>query len=236
MDNYINTNQYGNDYNSFAVSSASLIKTVYLWMTGALAITGLTAWYVANNAAAMSFIFGHAGVMFGLIIAELALVIGLSRAIDRLSPMAATLMFLLYSVVNGATLASIFVIYELGTIASAFFTTAATFGVMAIFGAVTKRDLTKVGSICIMAVIGLIIAMLVNIFLKSTMFEMIISVIGVLVFTGLTAYDSQKIKELLYNAPENDETLKISILGALTLYLDFINLFLYILRFFGRRN
>ena len=138
--------------------------------------------------------------------------------------------------VNGATLASIFVVYELGTIASAFFTTAATFGVMALFGAVTKRDLTKVGNICIMAVIGLIIAMLVNIFLKSSMFDLIISAVGVLVFTGLTAYDSQKIKELLYGQPENDTTIKISIIGALTLYLDFINLFLYILRFFGRRN
>lgn len=235
MENYYDSNSYGN-YDSFAVSSASLIRTVYLWMTGALAITGLTAWYVAHNAAAMSFIFGHVGVMFGLIIAELALVIGLSRSIDRLSPVTATIMFLLYSMVNGATLASIFVVYELGTIASAFFTTAATFGVMALFGAVTKRDLTKVGNICIMAVIGLIIAMLVNIFLKSTMFDLIISAVGVLVFTGLTAYDSQKIKELLYGQPENDTTIKISIIGALTLYLDFINLFLYILRFFGRRN
>lgn len=214
----------------------TMLRKVYWWMFGALAITGLTAFYVATNTAIYNFVFGNSWTFIALIIAEFALVIGLSAAINKMSVLIATIMFLLYSVVNGMTLASIFVVYELGSIAMTFFITAGTFGIMAIVGSVTKKELTKIGNLCLMAVIGLIIAMLVNIFIKSTVLELVVSCIGVLVFVGLTAYDAQKIKAMLYGADENDTTSKIAVLGALSLYLDFINIFLYLLKLFGRRN
>ena len=133
-------------------------------------------------------------------------------------------------------LCTIFLVYELGSIASTFFVTAGTFGAMAIYGSVTKKDLTKVGNLCIMAVIGLIIATLVNLVIKSTMMEMIVSGVGVLVFVGLTAYDAQKIKGAFYGVAESEEANKFAVIGALNLYLDFVNLFLYLLRLFGRRK
>jgi hypothetical protein len=175
-------------------------------------------------------------IFYGLLIAEFVLVIALTAAINKISALTATLMFLLYSVINGVTLSAIFVIYTTSSIATAFFVTAGTFGAMAIYGSVTKTDLTKVGNICIMGLIGIIIAALVNIFLKNEMMEMIISIVAVLVFVGLTAYDTQKIKQMLWNAEVNDTTQKLAVLGALTLYLDFINLFLQILRLFGNRR
>lgn len=234
-------NEYYNaQYPSYKTVDESVVNTmirkVYVWMFGALAITGLTAFYVSGNEAAMSFVFGNAWTFIALIIAEFALVIGLSAAINKISALTATLMFILYSVINGMTLASIFIVYELGSIATTFFVAAGTFAAMALIGSVTKKDLTKVGNLCIMAVIGLIIATLVNLFVKSSVFELIVSFIGVLVFVGLTAYDAQKIKAMLYGAEENDTTSKVAVLGALSLYLDFINLFLYLLRIFGRRK
>ena len=231
-------NNYYYGYNSAAVEKATnvMIKNVYLWMCGALAITGLTAYYVASSQAILSWMFSNAWIMIALIVAELGLVIGLSAAINRISALTATLMFLAYSVVNGMTLCTIFLVYELGSIASTFFVTAGTFGAMAIYGSVTKKDLTKVGNLCIMAVIGLIIATLVNLVIKSTMMEMIVSGVGVLVFVGLTAYDAQKIKEAFYGVAESEEANKFAVIGALNLYLDFVNLFLYLLRLFGRRK
>ena len=214
----------------------SMIRKVYVWMFGALAITGITAFYVAVNAGAMEFVFGNPRNIIFLFIAELALVIGLNATINRISALTATLLFLLYSVVNGVMLASIFVVYELGSIATTFFVAAGSFAVMAVVGAFTKKDLTKIGNLCLMAVIGLILAAVVNIFVRSTVLELIVSCVGVLVFVGLTAYDAQKIKAMLYGAEENDTTSKIAVLGALSLYLDFINLFLYLLRFLGRRK
>lgn len=230
------SNYYG--YNTAAVEKATnvMIKNVYLWMCGALAITGLTAYYVASSPAILSWMFSNAWTIFALIIAELGLVIGLSAAINRISALTATLMFLAYSVINGMTLSTIFLVYEIGSIASTFFVTAGTFGAMAIYGSVTQKDLTKVGNLCIMAVIGLIIATLVNLFIKSTMMEMIVSGVGVLVFVGLTAYDAQKIKEAFYGVAESEEANKFAVIGALNLYLDFVNLFLYLLRLFGRRK
>lgn len=212
-----------------------MMRKVYWWMSGALAITGLVAFYCAMNMWSLTWLF-KPGVFITLIIAELGLVIGLSAAIHRLSPLMATLMFLLYAVINGVVLSTIFLVYELGSIASTFLVTALTFTTMAVYGSVTKKDLTKLGSLCMMAVIGLVIALVVNLFLKSTVFEMIVSGIGVLVFVGLTAYDAQKIKALLYGAEYNDVSAKIAVYGALQLYLDFINLFLYLLRFLGRRR
>lgn len=217
----------------------SLFRQVYLWMAMALAITGMMALLVTGSPTMLSLIFSSKLTFFALIIAEIALVWYLSARIERLSFTTATLMFIVYSLLNGAMLSSIFILYTATSIASTFFVTAGTFGVMCVYGYLTKRDLTSIGNICLMAVIGLIIAGLVNLFLQSSVMSLIISGIGVLVFVGLTAYDSQKIKQLLLQEgmEVNDSTKKIALLGSLTLYLDFINLFLYLLRFLGdRRN
>ena len=169
-----------------------------------------------------------------MIIAEFGLVIGISGAINKLSAITATLLFVLYSIVNGATLSVIFMAYTMSSIASVFFITAGLFGVMAFIGYTTKTDLTSIGKILFMALIGIILATIVNLFVGSSMLNMIVSYIGVVIFTGLTAYDSQKIKNMLYNADSMDEGMqKIALLGSLTLYLDFINLFLMLLRIFG---
>ena len=176
-------------------------------------------------------------LFWGLIIAEFGLVIGITAAINKLSLTTATLMFVLYSIINGAVMSFIFAIYTMSSIAMVFFITAGTFAVMALVGYTTKKDLSSMGKILLMALIGIIIATIVNIFLKSTGLEMILSYLGVLVFVGLTAYDSQKIKQMLLMAPDAGEgAQKLALLGALTLYLDFINLFIYLLRIFGRRE
>ena len=175
--------------------------------------------------------------MWGLVIAEFALVFGISAAINRLSLTTATLMFVAYSVINGAMLSSIFLIYTATSITSVFFITAATFAVMALIGYTTKTDLTSVGKLLFMALIGLVIATIVNMFIGSNTMTMICSYVGVLIFVGLTAYDSQKIKVMLQQAPDAGEaSQKLALLGALSLYLDFINLFIYLLRIFGDRR
>lgn len=218
------------------VSEKTLIKNVYLWMCGALVVTALTGLYVSSNYSIQQVLFGNPLIFYGLLIGEVVLVIALSAAINKISATTATLMFLLYSVINGATLSSIFLLYTQASIATTFFVTAGTFGVMAVYGSITNTDLTKVGNICLMALIGIIIATVVNIFLKNDTMDLIISVIGIIVFVALTAYDAQKIKEMLLNADVNDTTQKLAVLGALSLYLDFVNLFLYLLRFLGNRR
>lgn len=215
---------------------AALMRKVYTWMTLALVITGVTAYGVASSPTLLTTIYGS-GFMWGLIIAEFVLVFAISGAINKLSLSTATLLFIIYSVINGATLSSIFVIYEPMVISKVFFITAGTFGAMAFYGYSTKKDLTSIGKILFMALIGLIIATVVNMFLKSPGFDYILSYIGVAVFIGLTAWDSQKIKQMLqaqYDMSEGAQ--KLALLGALTLYLDFINLFLYLLRIFGGSN
>lgn len=212
----------------------ALMRKVYVWMSLALVITGFAAYYVATSPAILSLIFGNKAVFFGLIIAELALVFSISGAINKLSLTTATLLFVLYSIVNGVTLSSIFLVYSMESIASVFFITAITFTAMALYGYFTKKDLTSLGRLLFMALIGIIFASIVNIFVGSTGLSLIISYIGVLIFVGLTAYDSQKIKEMLLMAPDADESMqKIALLGALSLYLDFINLFLHLLRIMG---
>lgn len=214
-----------------------LMRKVYVWMTLALAITGLTAYGVATSPGLMQAIYTNPILFWGLIIAEFALVIGVSAAINRLSLGTATLMFVLYSVINGALLSYIFVLYTASSISTVFFITAGTFAAMALIGYTTKTDLSSWGKILLMALLGLIIATVVNVFIKSTMFDMILSYVGVLIFVGLTAYDSQKIKQMLLQAPDAGESAqKVALLGALSLYLDFINLFLYLLRIFGKRD
>lgn len=212
----------------------ALMRKVYLWMTLALVITGFTAFGIASNPGIAYAIVTNRLLFWGLIIAEFGLVIGISGAINKLSAVTATLLFVLYSIVNGATLSVIFMAYTMSSIASVFFITAGLFGVMAFIGYTTKTDLTSIGKILFMALIGIILATIVNLFVGSSMLNMIVSYIGVVIFTGLTAYDSQKIKNMLYNADSMDEGMqKIALLGSLTLYLDFINLFLMLLRIFG---
>ncbi len=222
---------------SMSAAFPKLMRKVYVWMAMALAITAVTAYEVASSPALTELIYSSKWTFFGLIIAELALVFWVSARIEKLSLTNATLLFILYSVINGTTLATIFFAYPTAVIAKTFFVTAGMFGAMAIYGYTTKSDLTSWGKLLIMAVIGLIIAGLVNLFLKSSMLDFMISGIGVLVFVGLTAYDSQKIKHMLAMQTDMGETAqKIALMGALSLYLDFINLFLYLLRFFGRGN
>ena len=216
----------------------ALMRKVYLWMTLALVITGFTAFGIASNPGIAYAIVTNRLLFWGLVIAEFGLVIGISGAINKLSAVTATLLFVLYSIVNGATLSVIFMAYTMSSIASVFFITAGLFGVMAFIGYTTKTDLTSIGKILFMALIGIILATIVNLFVGSSMLNMIVSYIGVVIFTGLTAYDSQKIKNMLYNADSMDEGMqKIALLGSLTLYLDFINLFLMLLRIFsGNRD
>ena len=214
-----------------------LMRKVYVWMAMALVITGLTAWLVATNASLLNLIYGNSVAIWVLIIAELALVVGLSAAINKLSLTMATLMFVLYSVINGAVFSSIFLVYTTSSIATVFFITAGTFGAMSVFGYVTKADLSSMGKLLMMALIGLIIATVVNLFMKSSGLDMIISYAGVLIFVGLTAYDTQKIKNMCLQAPDAGESMqKLALLGALSLYLDFINLFIYLLRILGKRE
>ena len=214
-----------------------LMRKVYTWMTLALVLTGFTAYGVATSPGILTALFSNSALMWGLVIAEFALVFGISAAINRLSLATATLMFVAYSVINGALLSFIFLAYTMESVTSVFFITAATFAVMAVFGYTTKKDLTSIGRMLFMALIGIIIATLVNMFIGSSGLNMIISYVGVLIFIGLTAYDSQKIKEMLAMSGSTGEAgQKLALLGALTLYLDFINLFIYLLRIFGQKR
>jgi FtsH-binding integral membrane protein len=216
---------------------ARFITKVFGWMSVALAITGAMAMYTATSETLLSFVFGSKITFFGLIILELVLVGFLSARIRRMNATTATAIFIGYSLLNGLTLSSIFLLYTSSSIASTFFITAGTFAVFALVGYTTKTDLTRLGSLLFMAVIGIIIASVVNMFLGSSQLDYIISFVGVLVFTGLVAYDTQKIKEMNIIGNEGtDEDRKEAIMGALTLYLDFINLFIFLLRLFGDRK
>lgn len=221
--------------NIASVAFPSLMRKVYVWMTLALVITGFVAYGVASSPGIITALVSNKLLFWGLFIAELALVWTVSARINRLSLTTATLLFILYSALNGATLSLILLVYTMQSIASVFFITAGTFAVMAAIGYFTKVDLSSLGKILMMALIGLIIATVVNAFLlKSGGFSLILSYVGVLIFVGLTAYDTQKIKQMLIMADDvNEETQKIALLGSLSLYLDFINLFLYLLRIFG---
>ena len=223
----------------YAMSTAfpALMRKVFVWMTLALAITGLTAYGVATSPTILSLIFSSKVTFFGLIIAEFALVFAISGAINRLSLSTATLLFILYSVINGATLSTIFFAFSVATIGKVFFITAGTFGAMALVGYTTKTDLTSMGKLLFMALLGIIIASVVNMFVGSSGLDLILSYVGVLVFVGLTAYDTQKIKQMCQSAPDAGESAqKLALIGALSLYLDFINLFLYLLRIFGNNR
>lgn len=214
-----------------------LMRKVYLWMTLALMITGITAAGVANSPNILALIYSSQVVMWGIIIAEFGLVIYISARLEKLSLSTATTLFALYSILNGVMLSSIFLLYSTAIISKVFFITAGTFGVTALYGYATKKDLSSLGNILFMALIGLVIATVVNVFMKSAMFDLILSYIGVIIFVGLTAWDSQKIKHMMMVQQDADESAqKLALIGALSLYLDFINLFLYLLRIIGRSN
>ena len=217
---------------------STFMGKVYGWMMLALVISGLVAYYVAHSPALYTRLFGSSGMVIGLIVVWFGLVIVLSAAINKLSAPAASLMFIVYSVVTGVVLSSIFIVYTKSSIASVFFICAAMFGVMSVIGIFIKRDLSGVGSFMFIGLIGIIIASIVNIFLKSPMLYWVISYIGVFVFLGLTAADTQKLKQTAHalEGADGGVVLKYSIIGALTLYLDFINLFLFLLRIFGDRR
>ena len=214
----------------------SFIQGVYNWMALGLGLTGLVAFFVANSPTLLQLIFGNKLIFFGLIIVELALVFTISSRVHKMKASTATKLFILYAALNGATLAVVFLAYTASSIASTFLICAATFGACSIYGMTTKKDLTSLGGFLFMGLIGIIIASVVNIFIGSSAVSMIISYIGVFVFIGLTAYDTQRLKNMALTQPEGldaDVIRKGSILGALSLYLDFINMFLFMLYIFG---
>ena len=216
---------------------SSFMAGVYGWMSCALAITAATAYYIATMPAISTYIYTHSMVLIGLFIVQIGLVIAITSFINRMSFFTALLLFLVYSVAMGITLSSIFYVYTESSIISTFLTTALMFGVMSLYGYVTKADLTSIGNLSFMVLIGLVIGMVINMFLKSVQFDYVLSGIGVVVFVLLTAYDTQKIKQLARSMlVEQDMIGKVALLGALTLYLDFINLFLFLLRFMGNRR
>ncbi len=210
-----------------------VINQVYTWMSLGLALTATVGYYTAGSEVLRNLIFSNSLVLIGLVIAQLGIVFALSAAINRLSGAAATGLFILYAALTGLTFSAIFLVYTSVSIASTFFVTAGTFSAMAVFGHTTGRDLTKLGSIAFMALIGIILAAVVNMFMQNSMLELIISAVGVLLFTGLTAYDAQRIKDMAATVNGTESEAKVAVMGALALYLDFINLFLMLLRFLG---
>jgi FtsH-binding integral membrane protein len=213
------------------------VRSVYNWMCIGLGITALVSLYVSGNETFVRMVFGNSLIFFALIIAELALVFSISGMINRMRAGTATTLFVIYSALNGITLSFIFLAYARASIVSTFFICSATFLACSIYGWTTKKDLTSWGSFLMMGLIGIIIASLVNIFIRSNAVTMIVSYIGVIVFVGLTAYDTQKMKDMALTQPaglDGEVVRKGAILGALSLYLDFINLFLMLLRIFGR--
>ena len=213
---------------------ASLFKSMYMQMAAALTLTGITAYFLSNSYDFMYFLYNNPSMLWIAFFAQLGVVIWLSSRVMRMSMATATLLFVLYSVLTGVTFTTIFLAFDLGTIASTFFVTAGTFFAMSVVGYVTKMDLSRVGNVLFMMLIGLVIATIVNIFVASTTLYWIITYAGVIIFVGLIAYDTQKLKQIFLEYGSNDETgQKLALYGALTLYLDFINLFLFLLRIFG---
>ena len=228
-------------------SVRAFFNRVYGWMAGGLALTAAIAWFVGINQAVQQVIFGNPLVLILLIVAEFSLVIGLSRAIARMSPQTAGLLFLTYAAVNGLTLSSVFMVYTNGDITMAFAGSAGMFLAMSLIGSATRMDLSRVGNIALFALFGIIGMSIINIFTKSSGLEFLISIVGIVVFLGLTAWDTQKLcrmalsldptgDNLITMAGGNPQAEKAAVIGALSLYLDLINLFLFVLRFFGGRR
>lgn len=218
-------------------SEQSFMSQVYFWMAMGLGLTGVVAGWMALNPSLVMGLTRNMGLFWTLALVQLGIVFWLSAAIMRVSVMAATIGFSVYATLNGILLSWIFLIYTGASIAATFFVTAGMFGAVSVYGFVTKRDLTSIGSFCFMGLIGIILASIVNIFLKSPAVYWIITYAGIAVFVGLTASDTQKLKRIHEQGVQSGDVLrKLALLGALALYLDFINLFLLLLRIFGRRR
>ena len=212
------------------------VRSVYNWMCIGLALTGFIAFYVSHSETMLRLVFGNRLVFFGLIIVELVLVFSIASKVNRMSAATATALFVIYSALNGVTISFIFLAYARASIVSTFFICSATFLACSVYGWTTKRDLTSWGGFLMMGLIGIIIASLVTMFIRSSAVSMVASYIGVIVFVGLTAYDTQRIKDMALSQPaglDGAVVRKGAILGALSLYLDLINLFLMLLRIFG---
>ena len=226
-------------YSAERVADASyvsrIMKRVYLKMFLAMIVTAVTSYVCMNVPAVFLTLMSNSGLYFGLLIAEVVLVFVLAGALNKLSTPVASLIFYVYSILNGVVLSAILVAYTASSVFSTFVITAAVFGTMTVYGYVTKSDLSRVGTFLFMALIGLIICTIVNIFMKSSTMEWIISFAGVVIFIGLTAWDTQKIKQMAAMT-DGSQAGKLATIGALSLYLDFVNLFLYLLRFFGNRE
>ncbi|MCT8344651.1 Bax inhibitor-1/YccA family protein [Photorhabdus kleinii] len=236
MDRYPRSN--GSIIQQAGTGLQTYMAQVYGWMTCGLLLTAFVAWYVSQNQNVVEYIFSNSVIFYGLVIAQLGLVFVLSGMINRMGASLATGLFMLYSALTGLTLSGIFKIYTGGSIATTFVVTAGMFGALSFYGYTTKRSLSGLGSFLFMGLIGIILASLINLWLKSTALMWAVTYIGVVIFAGLTAYDTQKLKEMGEDLDVNDkENLrKFSIVGALTLYLDFINMFLMLLRIFGDRR
>lgn len=213
----------------------AFMRGVYGWMTAGLGVTAAVAMFVASSRTMVEAVFGNPVLLIGLVLAQLGIVIALSAAIQRLSGGAATALFIVYSALTGVTLSSVLLAFTGASVAKAFVVCAGMFGAMSVYGLTTKKDLTSMGSFMFMGLIGILLASVVNMFVKSSAMDFVISVIGVIVFTGLTAYDTQVLKDMGEAVPGDDATAvrRGTILGALRLYLDFINLFLMLVRLFG---
>lgn len=229
--------QYVTSQTAAESAAATLFKSLYMQMAAALTITGLVAYFLSESVDFWYFLAENSFAIWGIFIAQIVLVIWLSARLPKMSMTSATLLFILYSALMGVTMSTIFMIYTMSSIASVFFITAGTFLVMSLIGFFTRIDLTRVGSLLFMALVGLIIASVVNIFLHSDTLYWVVSYAGVVIFVGLTAYDTQKIKNTFIQYGEVDEMgQKLALFGAFSLYLDFINLFLHLLRIMGDRR
>ncbi len=221
---------------SLALALQSFLQRTYAWMFGGLLVSGITAIAVASSSVIEMFIL-NPGILFVLFLAQIGMVIFLSARIMHLNPSTAGFLFIVYSFLNGLTLSLIFLVYTSASIQNVFFTAAALFAATSFYGYTTKKDLTSVGSFFMMGLFGIVIAMIINLFIASSALDFAISLIGVVIFVGLSAYDTQKLKNIFYELSDNNEALsRMAVLGALTLYLDFINLFLFLLRLFGSRR
>ncbi len=234
-------------FDPVVAAQRSFLARVYAWMFAGLLLTAVVSVVVSTNETVVNAVVGSRGIFIGLLVGEVVLVLVLSAFIERFSPPVAMAIFLAYAALNGVTLSVIFLVFTAESLATTFFVTAGTFGVMGLYGYVTKRDLTSVGNLCFMALVGLILASVVNLFLRAELLYWITTSVGILIFVGLTAYDTQKLKEMglyfadreergEYSAEVAELAGKAAIMGALRLYLDFINLFLLLLRLFGRRR
>ena len=224
---------------TFDSAFSVLMRNVYSWMSLALVVTALSALYVSNSPYVLELLFSNSSSFIILIVAQLGLALAFSFGLQKMSFGVASLLYGLYAILTGVTFSTVFMVYTAGSIASTFFITAGTFGAMSLYGYLTKKDLSKWGQILLMGLLGIIIASVVNLFMHSDTVMWVTTYIGVIVFVGLTAYDTQKIKNLLYESSEqgvNENTLKLSLFGSFMLYLDFINLFLKLIRLLGKRK